>query len=582
MLGVASAAEPVVNISAGALQGGTCNSSSAHAFLSIPFAQPPLGDLRFAPPQAPNQTFSGGTYDARRSAPTCVQFGNEFVEYGLYTSEDCLYLDIWTPANISSSSALPVKVWVYGGSEDAGSISDPLYNGCRLAAVGDAIVVSINYRLGPLGWLTLPDAGIGGNFGIQDILMGLEWVQTNIAAFGGDPGKVLLFGQSAGAANVFVVSTLPQANQLINAVAMESGGGRSYASSDRAIAYSSAFAALVNCSASDASCFRSASTDTLNIPVPSEETDIAVNYGFGYDGWLPYVDGKIIPVDPGQVSVQVPAIFGTNSEDGTLFIAAAMDNNISRIEETSSADYTKFLQSEFGVNASAVEKAFPLSDFPPQNEPWEAPFYLMSMVYTLVNYDCPAIRGLRNAEKNGTGVWTYQSTHVPTCPWTDTIPVQALGLLGAAHSSEIPLVFANTDHLPLPNGNCSFTSDERTLSAQFVAAYTSMAANGNASSSRLAWPEWTSKALEGVRFANSTSVLGLNSTVCELFDSIAASQSVNATSSGNSTGSTNASSTTSSTPASTATAGASSGAGDVTVSFLALLSSIFAGISVLL
>ena len=97
-----------------------------------------------------------------------------------------LYLDVWVPPNTFGNSKLPVKVWVYGGSEAGGGVSVPLYNGCNLAAAG-TIVVSINYRLGPLGFLALESAGINGNFGIQDILLGLQWVHSNIAAFGGDP-----------------------------------------------------------------------------------------------------------------------------------------------------------------------------------------------------------------------------------------------------------------------------------------------------------------------------------------------------------------------------------------------------------
>lgn len=96
-----------------------------------------------------------------------------------------LYLDIWAPANATSGSKLPVKVWIYGGADDAGAISDPLYNGCNLAT--DAIVISISYRLGALGFLALETAGISGNFGVQDILLRLEWVQQSIGAFGRDP-----------------------------------------------------------------------------------------------------------------------------------------------------------------------------------------------------------------------------------------------------------------------------------------------------------------------------------------------------------------------------------------------------------
>ena len=97
-----------------------------------------------------------------------------------------LYLDVWTPTNATADSALPVRVWVYGGANSAGGISDPLYDGCNIAS-GDALLVSINYRLGPLGFLALDSAGITGNQATQDILLALEWVQENIAAFGGDP-----------------------------------------------------------------------------------------------------------------------------------------------------------------------------------------------------------------------------------------------------------------------------------------------------------------------------------------------------------------------------------------------------------
>lgn len=252
------------------------------------------------------------------------------------------------PPSSSNSSSLPVKVWLYGGSNDAGGISDPLYNGCNLAAAGNTIVVAVNYRLGPLGWLTLESAGIQGNFGLQDILLALTWVQTNIAAFGGDPvssliglsalqfdtdgilqqKRVLLFGQSAGSADTFFVSSLPQAPSLIKAAIMESGGGRSYAGSDAANAYSAEYASLINCSTSDvsyriyapnfafglrtfqASCFRTAPVTTLNTSVPSGAKVSTVANGRTYNGWGPHVDGVIVPEDPGVAGVQVPAVFG--------------------------------------------------------------------------------------------------------------------------------------------------------------------------------------------------------------------------------------------------------------------------------
>ena len=116
-----------------------------------------------------------------------LNLGSPFWEL---TKTSSLYLDIWVPSNATATSGLPIQVWVYGGDDTAGGISDPLYSGCNIAKE-DTILVSINYRLGPLGFLALPSAGIEGNFGIQDILLGLRWVQNNIAAFGGDPVRIL-------------------------------------------------------------------------------------------------------------------------------------------------------------------------------------------------------------------------------------------------------------------------------------------------------------------------------------------------------------------------------------------------------
>lgn len=166
----------------GNIHGGICPNMGANYFLSIPFAEPPLGDLRFASPQPYKKTFTD--LNATSTAPSCIQFDQD-LSAGSIQSEDCLYLNVWAPANISALKPLPVKVWLYGGRNEADTISDPLYNGCDSAV--DAVIVSVNYRLGPLGWLALEDAGLTGNYGLQDQILGLRWVQENIQAFGGDP-----------------------------------------------------------------------------------------------------------------------------------------------------------------------------------------------------------------------------------------------------------------------------------------------------------------------------------------------------------------------------------------------------------
>lgn len=174
---VAAAAAQSVTLPQGTLQGGTCEFSDASVYYSIPFAQPPTGDLRFAPPQPYNGSLD---IDATVETPKCPQWSS-FIEYG-NVQEDCLFLNIWSPPNANN---VPVKFWVYGGGNNAGSVSNPTYNGCNLAT--DSVVVAVNYRLGPLGFLSPQDWGVQGNMGLQDQLLALQWVQDNIRSFGGDP-----------------------------------------------------------------------------------------------------------------------------------------------------------------------------------------------------------------------------------------------------------------------------------------------------------------------------------------------------------------------------------------------------------
>jgi carboxylesterase type B len=179
-------ASPTVKIAPGIVNGISCSSTAANAYLSIPFALPPLGPLRFAPPVAYTGSYPSTGLNATTRPKSCVQFGNEFLEQPPW-SEDCLYLSVWTPSNATSTSKLPVKFWIYGGADNAGGSANPLYDGCNLAGMGDQVVVSANYRLGALGFMAAEEAGINGNMGVQDTLLALRWVQDNIGAFGGDP-----------------------------------------------------------------------------------------------------------------------------------------------------------------------------------------------------------------------------------------------------------------------------------------------------------------------------------------------------------------------------------------------------------
>jgi para-nitrobenzyl esterase len=207
------------------------HSNGLNIYKGIPFAAPPLGDLRWRPPvHAASWT---GTRKADAFAPACMQVGVSMPgETPPAVSEDCLYLNIWTPAITITKTVherLPVIVWIYGGGYINGSASMPLYWGDQLAQKG-VIVVTIAYRLGPLGFLTLPELTrespdhSSGNYGLMDQIAALEWIQRNIAAFGGDPKCVTIAGQSSGSISVSILMASPLAKGLFQRVIGESGG----------------------------------------------------------------------------------------------------------------------------------------------------------------------------------------------------------------------------------------------------------------------------------------------------------------------------------------------------------------------
>ncbi len=230
----APAPTPPVRTAAG-LVSGVQLSRGLRFFAGIPFARPPVGNLRWRPPQPPLRW--RGVRAARRFAPPCFQppaarrFGpwTSVFNSQLAPSEDCLYLNLWTPAR-PRGRRLPVMVWIYGGGYTSGAGSVAIYNGVHLARRG-VVVVNFNYRVGALGFLAYPGLAresphhSAGNYGLLDQIAALRWVRRNIAAFGGDPHRVTIFGQSAGASSVWLLMQSPLARGLFQRAIIMSGPG---------------------------------------------------------------------------------------------------------------------------------------------------------------------------------------------------------------------------------------------------------------------------------------------------------------------------------------------------------------------
>lgn len=202
-------------------------SGEVRVYRGIPFAAPPVGPLRWKPPQPANSW--DGVRECTRFGPWCPQ-PRPFVafESGQIQSEDCLYLNVWTAAR-SAGDRLPVMFWIHGGGFTTGSGAMASYDGTALARQG-VVVVTINYRLGPFGYLAHPllsresPQGVSGNYGHLDQIAALHWVRKNIAAFGGDPGCVTIFGESAGAMSVCRLMVSPLARGLFHRAIAQSGG----------------------------------------------------------------------------------------------------------------------------------------------------------------------------------------------------------------------------------------------------------------------------------------------------------------------------------------------------------------------
>ncbi len=224
----AALAADQVRTDSGIVEGITSSTSKIRTFEGIPFAAPPVGNLRWQPPQ-PVAPWTG-VRKANAFGARCMQghLFSDMVFRDSGPSEDCLYLNVWTPAD-SANAHLPVMVWIYGGGFQAGASSEPRQDGENLAKKG-VIVVSLNYRLGLFGFFSHPELTkesphhASGNYGLLDQAAALEWVHKNIAAFGGDPNNVTIFGESAGSMSVSALVAAPVARGLFNRAIGESGG----------------------------------------------------------------------------------------------------------------------------------------------------------------------------------------------------------------------------------------------------------------------------------------------------------------------------------------------------------------------
>jgi para-nitrobenzyl esterase len=364
---------PSVKLDTGMLQGGQFGSAANEiAFLGIPYAAPPIGNLRWKPPQP--VTKWKGTRDATKFGPACLQ-PSESGAANLKTSEDCLYLNVWTP-EFTSSAKLPVMVWIHGGSNYQGRGQDPPL-GPALARMG-VVLVSFNYRLGVFGFLAHPALTAesphhsSGNYGLLDQIEGLKWVRANISKFGGDPDRVTIFGESAGASDACLLMASPLATGFFHRAILESG----------------------DCQGTLMSALKTSPPYNFNRGSGEDQGD-ALSRHFGiasgkistadelaklraipadqiYHAWevdpdvvvAAIVDGWVIPDQPAAIFVQgkqapVPIIVGSNADEGTRFIGPASPATIEQYKKYLERDTGKYSRDEFAAYPAATDAEVP-------------------------------------------------------------------------------------------------------------------------------------------------------------------------------------------------------------------------------
>src|SRR3954454_5273164 len=313
---------PIVETASGRVAGAV--EDDLAVFKGIPFAAPPVGPLRFRPPQ-PVEPWTEvrpadawGKWAPQPPAPAGGGIGGE--EIG--QDEDCLTLNVWTP---SVDGRRPVMVWIHGGAFVPGAGSGLLYRGDRMAARGDVVVVTINYRLGAFGFATHPaladpDTGTQANWGLLDQIAALQWVQENIAGFGGDPGNVTVFGASAGAMSVSTLLGMPLARGPF-AKAIAQSGGPVGVSMENGVEATEDLARTLGLGAGEIARLRETPVDALIGAQASVSASRMVGGGLPF---TPVIDGDVVPHPPlqgiaGGVSRDVPLLAGTNADEMRFF-----------------------------------------------------------------------------------------------------------------------------------------------------------------------------------------------------------------------------------------------------------------------
>ena len=484
---LAGPCEAPVNTSSGPVVGMTVADQPVCAWLGLPYAAPPVGGFRWKPPQPPPSWSSPRPADW--FGPWCVQSEDSIFnirgEPKPEISEDCLYLNVWRP---QKSGVFPVMVWIHGGSLTSGAGSLGLYRGDRLAARGEVVVVTINYRLGPYGFLAHPALSgedphhSSGNYGLLDQIAALKWVQENIAAFGGDPDKVTIFGESAGGWSVCNLLASPPAAGLFHRAVIQSGGCDVVKALEDGERDGRELAERLGCAGAEAAaCLRSKTVEDIQLAKKMKKEE---EKGGGFEvslddlgfTWIPKVDGRILVEAPIQALEsgrfnQVPLLVGSNRDEAKLFTVV-----MPGIRLTPKRLVQNFLRKAAGEDISAdIERLYPYSNY---RRPADA----------VIDALGDAVLGCKCWEA-AEAVCAHQPVYYYRFDYDAHL---APHMAGAPHALEIPFIFQTLDRPPV---NYFFTRGQekraQPLAEAVLSYWTNFARDGNPNGpGLLEWPTY--------------------------------------------------------------------------------------------
>ncbi|MBL7177455.1 MAG: carboxylesterase/lipase family protein [Desulfobacteraceae bacterium] len=476
---MAASERPIVETKLGALQG--IIDEEILVFLGIQYGRSTAGERRFKPPEPPDPW--DGIRNAGEFGPICPQggalAGNSLADektIGLLPklplSEDCLYLNVWTPA-VGDGCKRPVLFWLHGRGFAEGAGSEGWYNGKNLARRGDMVVVTINHRLNAYGFLYLAEIGgekyaSSGVSGMLDAVLALEWVRDNIGEFGGDPGNVTIFGESGGGAKVSTLLALPQAEGLFHRAVIQSGPGIEGVDPVKATEFAEKFLNHFNIKNNELHRLHEISFEQI-----TEAVGQIAGTGPGGSRLLsPVVDGKVYPRHPfhpdaAPTSVNVPLIIGSNKDESALFLAA--DPKRRKLTEE---ELHLRLDRMLGKRKEAILSVY--KEHRPEATPWE--------LYIGISSEGTRLRSILLADRK------FAAGGAPVYMYLFTWESNSLGgLFKASHAMEIPFVFDNPDIAP-------FTGDSPTryeLAASMSQAWINFAHSGDPNFEGLPfWPAY--------------------------------------------------------------------------------------------